>query len=108
MDISFMVSETPYDSNFIKNYDSLSFVDYEQEFWIAMHNVIQKINLQDEINNKITYVEDLIKQAIEYYDKMLNEFNVEKEICNKLRNNSAHLNKWLLTIDLFKRKALIF
>ena len=40
-------------------------------------------------------------------DNCYGEFVEEKEISNKLRNSSAHLNKWLLAIDLFKKKALI-
>ncbi len=107
INISFMMSNTPYDSKFLSNYDSLSFVDYEQEFWSAINNAIQEINLQDSIERKISYVENMIKQAINYYDKMLGNFIEEKEIYNKLKNSSAHLIKWLLTIDLFKKKALI-
>lgn len=107
IDISFMVSGTPYDTNFINDYDSLSFVDYEQEFWISIHNAIQEINSRQSIEAKIEYVAELINQAISYYDYMINEFVEEKEISNKLRNSSAHLNKWLLAIDLFKKKALI-
>ena len=107
MNISFMASETQYDRNFIDDYDSLSFVDYEQEFWVAIHNAIEKINTYKSIEEKISFVKTMIQQALDYYDKMLEAFVDEKEICNKLRNSSAHLNKWLLSIDLFKKKALI-
>ncbi len=107
MDISFIASGTPYDNDFLKDFDTLSFIDYEQEYWVALHNIIEKINSQNKLENKIIFVKNLIRTAIEYYDNMLDEFAEEKEICNRLKNSSAHLNKWLLAIDLFKNKALI-
>ena len=72
-----------------------------------MHNVIQEINSRQNIELKIDYVVQIIKQAVLYYDNMMDNFIEEKEISNKLKNSSAHLNKWLLAIDLFKKKALI-
>ncbi|MEG1009688.1 MAG: hypothetical protein RSF67_07770 [Clostridia bacterium] len=107
MDISFMLSDTPYDSAFMNDFDSLSFVDYEQEFWVALNNLINKINGQETIKEKITFVRNLILTAIQHYDNIMSTFSDEQEICCKLKNSSAHLNKWLLAIDLFENKALI-
>lgn len=108
IDISFMASGTPYDSKFISDFDSLSFVDYEQEFWMALSNTIKNIDSYAEVIGKIGYVKEMIIKSIQHYDNMMNAFSNEQEICSKLRSSSAHLNKWLLAIDLFEKKALIF
>ena len=66
---------------------------------ILMHRNVA-VSMEESISAQYTYNKS-------NYDYMINEFVEEKEISNKLRNSSAHLNKWLLAIDLFKKKALI-
>jgi len=105
--ISFMLSGTSYDDRFISDFDSLSFVDYEQQFWIAIYSAIEQINSNSDIKNRIDFVKRLIVNAISHYDDMIRNFPYEEEISNKLRTNAVHLNKWLLAIELFEKKALI-
>ncbi|MDD3241861.1 MAG: hypothetical protein PHQ64_03745 [Bacilli bacterium] len=107
MDVRFILSNTIYDEPFMRDYDILSLVDYEQQYWASISNIINEINKQTSISDKINYVKNSLKNAIDYYEVILRHFESEKELHNLIKISAAHLQNWLFAIDLFEKKASI-
>lgn len=96
---------TTYDNILMNDLDSLSFSDLEQQYWEAISKEINNIN---NVTDKISYVENLLENALLIYDRILFENKEKKEFCSKIKKISSHLETWIIAIGLFKRKIAIY
>lgn len=103
-----IISNTSFDSQFLNNESSLSFVDLELEYWEALKNVISKIDEIIRIEDRINYVQGLIIEAYKKYQKVCQALELadEQEALKRIKANSKHLLIWQAAIDLFKNNEL--
>ena len=101
-------SNTNCDDNAFENSDNVSFVDLEHQFWQAEHILIDEINENQSIEEKIKYVKNKIIKSIELSDHVIDDIPMEyDELKSIIKNNTAHLKEWLFAIELFIKKASI-
>ena len=104
-----IISGTKYDSQFVENKNSLSFVDLEQEYWESLNIIFAILNRLPEISQKIKYIQEMIEKAIVLYQKVCLELEQKDEIESqrRIKTNFKHLMVWQAAIDLFRNNEMI-
>ncbi|ENZ7264016.1 hypothetical protein ACG7YO_002017 [Enterococcus faecalis] len=109
IDYEDILSGSKYDDMFQQDPDSLSFVDLEHQYWESISIILDKMKKSGDISNRINFMREIIKNAIELYKKVIGllEQDGEKEAATRIKSTSKHLVTWLDAIDVFKSNALI-
>lgn len=107
MDIAKLYSNTRWDSMAIEDQDNVSFVDLEQQYWEALHNIIAKINQKGTILDKVRYMRQCIEKSRSIYDEILNITEDKREVQNRIRLEFKHIDDWQFAIELFEKKVAL-
>lgn len=107
MDITKLYSNTRWDSIAIEDQDNVSFVDLEQQYWEALHNIVTEINQKETILEKVKYMKQCIEKSRNIYDEMLNITENKKEVQNRIKLEFKHIDDWQFAIELFEKKVAL-
>lgn len=107
MDITKLYSNTRWDSIAIKDQDNVSFVDLEQQYWEALHNIVTEINQKETILEKVKYMKQCIEKSRNIYDEMLNITENKREVQNRIKLEFKHIDDWQFAIELFEKKVAL-
>lgn len=107
MDITKLYSNTRWDLIAIEDQDNVSFVDLEQQYWEALHNIITEINQKESILEKVKYVKKCIEKSRNIYDEILNVTENKKEVQNRIKLEFKHIDDWQFAIELFEKKVAL-
>lgn len=106
-DINELKSNTACDDLAFSDFNDVSFVDLEHQFWEALNLLINEINNFKTIEEKIKMVKLIILNAIALSDNIIDSIPDFVEMKNIIKENTSHLKEWLFAIDLFIKKASI-
>ena len=100
-------SGTEWDEIAIKDQDQVSFVDLEQEYWNALHNIINILNSIETIKEKIDYINNCIEVSRKICEEILkaNEGKIESQ--NRIKLQFRHIEDWKFAIELFQKKVAL-
>lgn len=107
MDITKLYSNTRWDSIAIEDQDKVSFVDLEQQYWEALHNIVTEINQKETILEKVKYMKQCIEKSRNIYDEMLNITENKREVQNRIKLEFKHIDDWQFAIELFEKKVAL-
>lgn len=107
MDITKLYSNTRWDSIAIEDQDNVSFVDLEQQYWEALHNIVTEINQKETILEKVKYMKQCIEKSRNIYDEMLNITENKREVQNRIKLEFKHIDDWQFAIELFEKKVAL-
>ncbi len=107
MDITKLYSNTLWDSIAIEDQDNVSFVDLEQQYWEALHNIVTEINQKETILEKVKYMKQCIEKSRNIYDEMLNITENKREVQNRIKLEFKHIDDWQFAIELFEKKVAL-
>lgn len=107
MDITKLYSNTRWDSIAIEDQDNVSFVDLEQQYWEALHNIVTEINQKETILEKVKYMKQCIEKSRNIYDEMLNSTENKREVQNRIKLEFKHIDDWQFAIELFEKKVAL-
>ena len=107
MDITKLYSNTRWDSIAIEDQDNVSFVDLEQQYWEALHNIVTEINQKETILEKVKYMKQCIEKSRTIYDEMLNITENKREVQNRIKLEFKHIDDWQFAIELFEKKVAL-
>lgn len=107
IDITKLYSNTEWDIKAIDDQDNVSFVDLEQQYWEALHNMISEINKKRTVLEKVNYVKECIKEARGIYDEILSVTKDKKEVQNRIKLEFKHIDDWQFAIELFENKVAL-
>lgn len=107
MDITKLYSNTRWDSIAIEDQDNVSFVDLEQQYWEALHNIVTEINQKETILEKVKYMKQCIEKSRNIYDEMLNSTENKREVQNRIKLEFKHIDDWQFAIKLFEKKVAL-
>ena len=107
MDITKLYSNTRWDSIAIEDQDNVSFVDLEQQYWEALHNIATEINQKETILEKVKYMKQCIEKSRNIYDEMLNSTENKREVQNRIKLEFKHIDDWQFAIELFEKKVAL-
>lgn len=107
IDVSKLYSGTEWDEIAIKDQDQVSFVDLEQEYWNALHNIINILNSIETIKEKIDYINNCIEVSRKICEEILkaNEGKIESQ--NRIKLQFRHIEDWKFAIELFQKKVAL-
>lgn len=88
----------------IDRQDSISFVDLEQQYWEAISIFIGKLNNQESLQQKINFMLSEIEHAKDVYNDILESLSTDKIAYNRIKNDSKHLDSWMMGIETFKNR----
>lgn len=105
-----ILSNTSYDGIFLENEEVLSFVDLEHQYWESLNNVFNVLDAKEDLVERITYVQTLIKNAQRIYGEVSEELDSMdyQESLKRIRSVSKHLLSWQVAIDLFVDNEMVF
>ena len=98
-------SESSIDSSAFADYDSVSFVDLEHQYWEAISKISSEINNFGSLEERVQFIKEKIEQSMKLYSEIYASMPHYSELQNILKKASSHLEDWLLGIELFIKKA---
>ena len=107
IDITKLYSDTQWDLIAIEDQDNVSFVDLEQQYWAALHNIITELNKKETILEKVKYIKKCIEKSRNIYDEMLSVTENKKEVQNRVKLEFKHIDDWQFAIELFEKKVAL-
>ncbi len=107
IDITKLYSNTQWDVVALEDQDNVSFVDLEQQYWEALHNIIIEINQKETILEKIEYMKQCIEKSRNIYEEILSATSDKKEVQNRVRLEFKHIDDWQFAIELFEKKVAL-
>ncbi len=107
IDVDSLLSGCDIDEDVKYDQDAISFVDLEQQYWQALHIFISEVNDFEELSDKINYVQGAIKESKKLYSEILENLVQNKEIYNRIKIESKHLDSWILGIEMFKKRIAL-
>lgn len=107
IDITKLYSNTQWDVVALEDQDNVSFVDLEQQYWEALHNIIIEINQKGTILEKVKYMKQCIEKSRNIYEEILSVTSDKKEVQNRVRLEFKHIDDWQFAIELFEKKVAL-
>lgn len=107
IDITKLYSNTQWDAVALEDQDNVSFVDLEQQYWEALHNIIIEINKKGTIFEKVKYIKQCIEKSRNIYEEILSVTSDKKEVQNRVRLEFKHIDDWQFAIELFEKKVAL-
>ena len=104
MDIDTLLMGCDVDNDVMNNQDAISFVDLEQQYWQALSLFINRINKYENLSDKIKFVLNEINNAKNLYSEILNNLTENREAYKRIKQESKHLDSWIMGIETFKNR----